>query len=138
MTNVKILSLTLMMYAADHDDKLPPAGTWVDATSDYASRDGYYPDPSVENRKEDEYGFAFFEPVSLVGLDTITKPEGVPLVFQSVLMGRNAHSDLRTLPRIPRSFRGKEGLNYVAFCDGHVKGFPPTWPGEPIVIELKK
>jgi prepilin-type processing-associated H-X9-DG protein len=130
-------ALALMLYTVDNGDRLPPAETWVDASWDYAMADRIYQDPSIVERKEGEYGFAFFDPVSLIDLRTLVNPAGVPLVFQSVLMRRNAHSDLGTLPRIPRSFRGQKGLNIIAFCDGHVKGYPPSWPERPIVVAIK-
>jgi prepilin-type N-terminal cleavage/methylation domain-containing protein len=133
--NLKQLALATVMYAADYDEHLPPAVKWLDVIEPYHKNSQIPHDPTVVDAKQDEYGFAFFEPVELQDLTLLVKPEDVPMAFQSVLMGKNAHSDLRTLPYVPRN---KSPANFVAFCDGHVKGLPPTWPGGPIVIELKK
>lgn len=134
LSNCKQISLAIMMYASDYDEHLPPSDKWIDSTYDYVKNDSVYRDPTVKDRKDDEYGFAFYEPVSLADLDAITNDGEVPMVFQSVLMGKNAHSDLSSLPFNPRG----RGRNYVAFCDGHTMGLPADWPKTPIVIERKK
>ncbi len=132
LSNMKQLALATLMYATDFDEHLPPAETWVDVIEPYHKNDFITHDPSINDRKDDEYGFAFFEPVSGLDTRTVRDPDMVPMLFQSVLMARNAHSDLSTLPSIPRN--GK--ANWVALLDGHAKAFPPTWPNGPITIVI--
>lgn len=133
ISNLKQLALATMMYAADYDEHLPPAEKWMDAIYPYHKNSQIHHDPTVVDSEQDEYGIAFFDPVSLADLNAIANVGDVPMVFQSVLMGKNAHSDLRTLPFVSRN---KSPVNFVALLDGHVKGFPPTWPEHPITIVL--
>lgn len=132
MGNLKQLALATIMYAADYEERLPPAEKWMDVIEPYHKNTMILHDPTIKDAKEDEYGFAFFEPVSFADLERIANLGEVPMVFQSVLLGRNAHSDLRTLPSVPRN--GKS--NWVSFLDGHAKAFPPTWPHGPITIVI--
>jgi prepilin-type processing-associated H-X9-DG protein len=131
LSNLKQLALGALFYSTDHDERLPMAETWMDVLVPYTKNIEFH-DPSIKDRKPDEHGFAFFEPLSGVDTRTVLDPDKVPLMFQSVLMGRNAHSDLSTLPAVPR----ERDRNHVAFVDGHVKGFPPTWPTSPITITI--
>ncbi|MEX2242242.1 MAG: hypothetical protein WD716_00185 [Fimbriimonadaceae bacterium] len=132
LSNLKMLAIANIMYAYDYDERLPPAEAWMDVLGPYTKNEQLFHDPSIKDRKPDEHGLAFFEPLSGIDTRTVLDPDKVPLMFQSVLMGRNAHSDLSTLPAVPRN--GK--VNYVALLDGHVKGFPPTWPEHPITLVI--
>ncbi len=132
LSNMKQLALATMMYTDDNDEHLPPAESWMDVIEPYHKNDRIAHDDSIKDRKDDEYGFAFFEPVSCINPWSVVDQAGVPMLFQSVLMGRNAHSDLSTLPSIPRN--GK--MNIIAFLDGHAKAFPPTWPEYPITVVI--
>ncbi len=132
LSNLKQIALSNLMYATDYDARLPLAETWMDALKPYAKNDQIFHDPDIEDRKTVEYGIAFFKPISGINAWTVRQQEEVPLVFQSILMGRNARSDLSTLPAIPRN--GK--ANCVAFIDGHAKAFPPTWPEHPITVVI--
>ena len=135
ISNLKVIGLANIMYSSDYDEHLPPADTWMDAYFDpYLGEIRYCIDPRMEDRKEGEHGFAFLSALSCVDTTSVAKPETAPLVFQSSLLGRNAHSDLSTLPTVPR---GGE-VNSVVFLDGHVKSFPPTWPETPVTIVMTK
>ena len=132
LSNAKQLALANLLYATDYDEHLPSAENWMDALELYTKNEWAFRDPDIKDRKDDEYGYAFFKPLSCVDTRTVLDPDQVPLVFQSVLMLRNARSDLSTLPAIPRN--GK--ANCVAFLDGHVRSLPPTWPNGPITIVI--
>jgi hypothetical protein len=132
LSNLKQLALASYMYATDYDDLLPPAETWMDHIDPYSKNEQILHDPSIKDRKDDEYGFAFFDPASCINPWSVRDSDKVPLLFQSVLMRRNAHGDLSTLPAVPRD----EKMNIVAFLDGHARGFPPTWPNGPISIVI--
>jgi hypothetical protein len=132
LSHLKQLALANLMYATSNDEHLSPAETWMDATVPYNKSEEILHDPTIEDGKDEEYGFAFFKPLSRVDTRTVLQHDEVPLVFQSTLMGRNACSDLSTLPRIPRH----KGLNCLAFLDGHVKGMPPTWPETPVTVVI--
>jgi len=132
LSNLKQLALANLMYAYDYDEHLPPAEAWMDVLGPYTKNEQLFHDPSIKDRKPDEHGVAFFDALSGVDTRTVLDPDKVPLLFQSVLMGRNAHSDLSTLPAVPR----EKDRSYVAFVDSHVKAFPPTWPTGPITIVI--
>ncbi len=132
ISNLKQIALANLIYATDYDEHLPLADNWMDVLEPYTKNEDILHDPEIKDRKVDEYGYAFFKPISGVDTRAVRDPEKVPLVFQSILMLRNARSDLSTLPVIPRN--GK--ANCVAFIDGHAKAFPPTWPEHPITVVI--
>src|SRR5512134_3805732 len=55
-----------LLYAADHDDDLPPAASWIDATWRYAGKkdpgevtESVFKCPAVALRRDGGYGYAF-------------------------------------------------------------------------------
>jgi hypothetical protein len=116
--NLKALSLGLLMYASDWDDRLPPADRWADVI------DGakYLPDRDTAQRATlfhcpaatgTPYGYALNRSVaggSLADIDVIR----TALLFETDAAERNAHGSRRDLART-RHFN----LN-AAFCDGRV------------------
>jgi prepilin-type processing-associated H-X9-DG protein len=97
----------------------------MDVIYPYTKNETILHDPEIEPRDDSEYGFAFHKPLSLADTRSVQHHEREPLVFQSVLMLRNARSDLSSLPPVPRSPDG----NAVAFLDGHVERLPAGWKG---------
>jgi len=119
ISNIKQLIIANLMYAQDHDDSLPLAESWMDALGPYTNNEMLFVDPLLEDPKEGEYGIAFFKPLSGIETTTVFGPDTVPLVFQSRLLGRNAASNLSTLPTPPRY----KGTHMIGFLDGHAKSF---------------
>ncbi len=124
--NLKQCGLAALMYAADYDGRLPRADQWMDETHPYIHNDSVFHDPSLTNRAD--YGFAFRDTASMVRLKNIRSDAEFVIEFQSVLMGRNAHSELWSMPMPTRDdrFRG----DAVCFADGHARRFvtPPGYP----------
>ncbi|HXH61317.1 MAG TPA: hypothetical protein VNI20_08150 [Fimbriimonadaceae bacterium] len=133
LSNIKQQALACAMYMTDYDDRLQPAATWMDALVPYVKNDLVFRDVSMEDRKEDEYGCAFFSPLSLVDTTKVMHLETVPLTFQSSDLSRNANGRLDLLPG-----RLKDGMNDVSFLDYHAKAMPKDWPHGPITILLKE
>lgn len=131
-STLKQLGLANIMYAGDHDDRMPPKEAWMDAIFPYTKNEALYHDPTIKDAGKEPYGIAFFSPLSLLDIETLEAHEDVPLVFQSRLRTRNASSQLSTLPNPPRFEKG----NVVGFLDTHTKMMPPDWPTAPIVLRL--
>jgi prepilin-type processing-associated H-X9-DG protein len=130
LSNLKQLALGQLMYEDDNNDRLPQATAWMDAiepeietlhshdTPDLAARERQVFHCPALNGK-DEYGYAMnFE---LSGKDTkaLPRPESQVLLFDSVLLVRNACSGVYGFPDASRH----NGRYYAAFLDGHAKGF---------------
>jgi len=117
LSHIKQIALGDIMYSADNDDRLPPATTWMDAISPRVPSEALFHCPALEGKNE--YGYAMnFE---LSGKDTKALPrlESQVLVFDSVLLARNACSGVYGFPDASRH----NGKYNVAFVDGHAKGF---------------
>jgi len=117
ISNLKQLALANVMYAGDFDERLPLANTWMDATFPYNKHEEILVDPYLKEPKPGEHGFAFFRPLAGIETTIVVEPESVPMLFQSTLLGRNATSDLSTLPRPPRIKSG----NVIGYLDTHVR-----------------
>lgn len=140
LSNVKQQSIALSMYAADWDGRQPSALAWMDACRPYFRsgsetgplRDEVFIDPNLDNRKENEFGYAFFQPLSGVDTALVDDPVHAPLTFQSKDLSWNAHGTLDLLPYRIRKMRG----NVVSFMDGHAMFMPDSWRFETIVIVI--
>lgn len=133
LSHAKQLATACQLYMADFDQRLPIASRWMDSIYPYLKNEDIFIDPDLVDRKEGEYGFAFFELLSGVDASAVTDPASVPLIFQSSLLHRNVSSDLSTLPVPARS----KGGNVVGFLDGHVERLPKDWPESPVVLRFK-
>ncbi|MCH7904421.1 MAG: hypothetical protein IH944_07625 [Armatimonadetes bacterium] len=137
MDNLKRLATANTLYAEDFDGRLPVAERWMDSI---VSREGQYPiaeetliDPELSERKDGQYGFAFYKPLSSIEIASVANPWDFPMLFQSTLLERNATGDLSTLPDQPRNGH----TNYFATLDTHVSSRKPPWPESPIVLSFK-
>jgi len=124
MSQMKQLALGNLMYANDHDDRLPLANAWMDELRPYIRSERIFHSPLAGRGGpglESEYGIAFMKSLSGAKLTRIPNPAGRVVLFDSTLMGRNASSGLETLPKPPRFGNAETGGNVFAFADGHVK-----------------
>ena len=113
LSNMKQLSLGLIMYAQDWDEKAPPADTWSDAIDPYVKSRKIYVCPDALDLK---CGYAFNDKLTSDAFATMTNPAETLLFFESNL-GWNGHGTAEALPAKPRH---KGGDNF-AYCDGHCK-----------------
>ncbi len=122
-SNLKQISLQMLGYAQDNDDKFPPAKRWMDAIKPYGSQakkgDAPYRCPSLRAPNADSYGYAFNSNVAAKPGSKIADPRAKMLVYDSETLTRSA-SDPGTSS--PSAGRHSDGSN-VAFADGHVKWF---------------
>ena len=119
-----------LLYAADHDDELPPAEFWIDATWKYAGKkdpsevtESVFKCPAVALRRDGSYGYAFNNELDRMKLQEIAGPETVPLVFDSKALFRNAAGPpVAAYPDEGRHSGGKDIV--VAYANGSVKAQP--------------
>ena len=108
----------LKLYASDFDDRLPNANAWMDAIQPRELTDKFLHD--VIGIKPGEYGYAFRDKASGISIPEVEDPKLFILVFDSTLIGKNAHGDASTLPRPGRH----HGADYIMSLDDHLKRFP--------------
>ena len=117
MFNLKQLALGEIMYANDNDDRLPPARTWMDRITNWVKYADAFHCPSVKG--ENSYGYAMNVDCDKEKMAHEPEPERKVLLFESVLLGRNARSGVYGLPDPPRH----EDRNVAVYVDGHARGF---------------
>lgn len=111
-SNLKQVAIGLIMYAADHEERLPPvSGCWLDASLPYTKSDDVYHCPALRGSRD--YGYALSDSLHTLQLP---KPETVPLVFDSNVLTRGARESLKT---IALPVRHESSL--ITFADGHVE-----------------
>ena len=122
LSNGKRLSRAVMMYSQDHDEHLPLAENWYEAT------DLYYNDKTLvcpERPNHLGVGYAMDERLSGRSMDSIGAPHDKrPLLYESSNFTPNAHDS-------GTSFAGRHTnqTGWVGFVDGHVKIFQKaTYP----------
>jgi prepilin-type N-terminal cleavage/methylation domain-containing protein len=115
MSNIKQSGLSVTMYIDDNNDRFPEASTWIDRLKPYSKNEGIFQDR--EGVKDGSYGYAFRKTASSIDLAEIRSPAEFIIVFDSTLMGRNATSELWSLPHPGRH----KGADIVCFADGHAK-----------------
>lgn len=133
LSNVKQLALGVLMYAEDHDNRMPDRDSWMDAAQPYlygGRKEADYPlehCPAIKDQTHDPslYGYAFNSPLSRAWVEKMASSEQVPMLYDSINLARNASDPFASLPVPGRH----EGRNYIAFADGHAKSLPS--PAEP-------
>lgn len=133
LSRVKQLTLSALMYAADQDDHLPLAKNWMDAIYPYTKNKTLFVDPVLVEPKPNEFGFAYFRPLSGLDADEISNPQDIPCVFQSQFLHWNAYGTMQHLRKHDDPYEG----NCFGFLDGHAKYFPPKKLKFPIEILFK-
>jgi hypothetical protein len=116
LQNIKQAAMGTILYAADHDDRLPPASRWMDSLASGAVKDEVFACPDVRKENPSAYGYAMKDALSSKPTTGFKEPAKTILYFDSVLLGRNAHSAFGDMPDPPR-YSG----NCVGYLDGHAK-----------------
>ena len=119
-----------LLYAADHDDNLPPANSWIDATWRYAGKkdpgeltESVFKCPAVALQRDGSYGYAFNNELDSKAVSSIADAKETPLVFDSKALFRNAAGPpVAAYPDKGRHNGGKDIV--VAYANGSVKAQP--------------
>ncbi len=136
LSNLRQISLAMIMYAQDHNEHFPPAANWVDAVTPYLTVDlhthtvnlhtqeerqriisSLFHDPSAPDSQK--WSYAFNSNLSGLSLAHVDKPATTVLLFESSAGVKNA-SD--TGESIPHPGRHSGGTDY-ALADGHCKWY---------------
>ena len=81
-SNLHMLSMSLQMYAEDHGDRLPPAGSWQDAIfPDYIDTADILKCP--DDDRDHECSYAMSRSLSAARLDDIPEPPATPLLWDA-------------------------------------------------------
>ncbi len=129
LSNVKNMVLAFQMYAADYDDRFPPAGGWCDRIEDYAKNRDVYRCPNVEGL---DCGFAYNAALGGASLADLTDLSRAVAIFESD-RGWNGIGGRELLPDERRHLGG----DHYGFADGRAtwlkrKRLPDgTWAKEP-------
>lgn len=123
MSNMKLMSLGLLMYQQDYDERMPPAKVWMDTSVPYNKSEQMFHCPSVSAGDKQAYGYGFNSQLSQMTMEKLAK-QGVnfatmPMIFESSKLGRNVSDPLTSLADPPR--HGGNRGNNLAYLDGHVK-----------------
>jgi hypothetical protein len=116
LSNLKQSMIAQVMYGVDHDDRLSPATRWMDACLPYAKHDDLFACPYARRADPRAYGHAMNFALSAASQEDEPDPIDTIVLFDSVLLARNACSGFYGLPDPPR-----HKLNPVAFLDTHVR-----------------
>lgn len=122
ISNLKQLALATIMYAVDHDDRLPLASSWLDQVGTYlkepaALRCAHLPKDSGP----DAYGHVLEQSMPGRRLSQVNEPANVPMLFDGKDLTKNAVASILDM-RLTR-FDGKLIFS-VALTDGHVRARP--------------
>lgn len=120
LSNIKRLGLGAIMYSSDSDGRLPVASSWMDLTQSYVGPGNPFHDPG-DGVAPNDYGYAFRELASSVAVADFVEPAKVILMFDSSLIGRNAHSELWSIPQEGRhrAQNGDQKFDNIFLVDGH-------------------
>jgi type II secretory pathway pseudopilin PulG len=125
LSNAKDIGIAISLYTNEYDDHLPPAIKWMDATVPSLVEGSIktFRSPAL---KEDEFGLAFYKPLSGMLIYKVRDVDKQPMFFDSDLTQRNATSGLETMPKAGRWQRNGKASNIVGFLDGSVRFVPIT------------
>lgn len=114
LSNLSQLALAALIYAQDHDGRLPDADQWVDEIFPYAKNGEIFKCPAAPDL---EYGYAMNEALSGEQVQTLAAPAQAVLFFDSDLGKRNAAAGPEALAKPGRHLGGHN----CCFADGHTK-----------------
>jgi len=115
-TNLKKVSVGMLIYSSDYDDGAPLANKWMDELAPYIKNDAVFHSPSVVKQNSKNYGYALSSDLAGQVLTQILEPSTTISFFDSTVLTRNATAPTSTMPNPPRY--GTK--NTIAYADGHV------------------
>ena len=121
MNHVKQLAVSVMMYANDHDGRLPDADHWCDQVQIYLSNTAKSVLLCPAGNQADRCHYALNAKLSGAELNRIGSPAQTVL-FVEVDGGWNASGGPELLSKPPRH----HGSRVVGFADGHVESVTPA------------
>lgn len=117
--NAKQISLGLLMYAQDFDDRFPIGATWSSSLLEYVKNREVFVCPTVADKSQPTY--ALNRRLEMTNTNWVKDPFNAILVFESI-PGGNRAGGKELLPDPPRHDDG----HTVGFVDGHVSHMAVT------------
>ena len=106
------MSLGILMYAQDYDERLPDATNWMDSIYPYVKNEQIFRCPSVHPAPE-AYGYAFHNRLARKNISKVSNPFAVGLLYDSTTLTKNANDAFTSWADPPRHLQG----NNVSFAD---------------------
>ena len=110
LSNAKQLSLGVMMYSGDFDDRLPQKDLWMDQIDPYVRNRDVYRCPVL---RQGQFGYAFLDQLSKTKTTDSPSVATQVMIFESPDVTWNAHSSVVLLPNPPRHVSSS-----VSYLDG--------------------
>jgi hypothetical protein len=126
-SNLTRLSRAMLLYAHDHDDRLPPAASWLDTSRPYWKDPSLTRCPAAKGPVGRVSGYAMNARLGGKSLATVRNADTIPLLFDAVDLTPNASSSLQSLPSPGRhTWREKRGTplvtgSLVGYVSGNVR-----------------
>jgi hypothetical protein len=118
LSRIKQLSLGMLLYNSDHEGA-PAADHWMDLSQPYTKDSTLYHCPAFN--EPGRYGYAMNDNLSGVDLEGSMDWAKVPMVYESLQDGKNAHDRFTSLLQTPRHRSSDRVI--VGFADAHAKGY---------------
>ncbi|MCS7224993.1 MAG: hypothetical protein NZ959_10640 [Armatimonadetes bacterium] len=112
--NLLQISMALLQYIQDYDEKFPPASSWIDSVRAYLPNESFFHCPEGGG----EYGYAFNRHLSTLSIAQVRHPSTTVMVYETKVRRRN-HSGIGN----DIDYRHEDG-SFVAYCDGHASWRP--------------
>lgn len=120
LSNVKQLSLGVLMYTQDYDERAPMGRTWTDGVLPYTKNVGLHVCPV---QRQVPYGYAMNARVSMLPMRDVVSPSDCVQLFDAKGSGPNRTG----LPDMV-DWRHARKAAVFSFMDGHAKSTPSTYP----------
>lgn len=117
LSNIKQLTLGMIMYTDDHDDRFPLADSWQRAIQPIVKLDDLFRCPVATSA----WSYALDSPMAGVLMESVKEPERQVLLFEANAALPNASGGRERLA--PRHGAGKGAVASIGFVDGHAKRF---------------
>jgi hypothetical protein len=117
LSNVKAITLAMLMFADDHDGKLPKADRWVEDLMPYVKSAKLFKCSGDKSGERSSY--AMNSALSGLSLSEVAHPESLVVVFEAEKPGQNPSGGPEAVLIVPR-----HNGNAYGFADGHAKVSP--------------
>lgn len=120
LSNVKQLSLGVLMYTQDYDEMGPMGRSWTDGLMPYTKSVGLHVCPV---QKQVPYGYAMNARISMLPMQAVLSPADCVQLFDAKGSGPN-----RTGLSALVDWRHARNTASFSFMDGHAKYTPSSYP----------
>lgn len=123
LSNVKQMSLGMLMYVQDYDENFTPAQSWMTNIDPYIKNEAVYHCPQISSgQKGTPYGYALNSALSKARLADIASPETTLMIYESNTLSANASDPCTSYP-VPGRHLERDIFGLV---DGHAHPILPS------------